>query len=612
MLRAWLCLVVAATVLVAPGPATAGDPSSTKIAGLKELHELRYQTGLRMLTEMGAPRVLTEMLAKRQSVDTDTFMYPSLVGDLNGNGSQDIIESEVTFSFDFSGQSLTASEEAHTILRAREGKTGEKLWNLEWDDWVFPAGLRLGEKGDDGVLVIGGLFSFFTTSPTDGALTLDALSGSGKELWRKSYPSLSQDSIVTYVYQDFPLILQRYDGYEGKAEDLILGLATFTGGLLSSTTATRVVTIDGRDGSDFAHPTIEVGLDFMPIPLRVRDLDDDGLDDYAIANGIGVDLDESQGVPSSGGTLYVRNGRTGLNIWTESGLPLYYYAIPIELPQVVMSGVPDVGLIAPSRPNGTRYMVHMFDGASGVKLWTRAGGNLFSNGDVDRDGVSDVFIEKDSYDREGHRLELERVALRGDGRVLYKRTIEWTFEALPCPRKLCFSDGFAYSYRGGDVQPDHLDENVVSMWAYQDPTFEESRFFVIDSRDGKTLFESDKGVYPAFGSVDGKGDDLFESDGGQGWISLRALTGDRGDELLALAYEAEAELLDRRWDGYAEAVDVTQSRCVEILHQAYGPKSTTYYSVIDGGSGRELWSRWFGPKGMAPKQVVRSDGNPAC
>jgi hypothetical protein len=613
LFRAWLCLVVAATGLVAPDGTAAADGSrSSEIAGLEDFHELRYRNGLRMLTEMGAPRVLTEMLAKRQSVDTDTFMYPSLVGDLNGNGSQDIIESEVTFSFDFSGQSLTAGEEAHTILRAREGKTGKKLWKREWDDWVFPAGLRLGEKGDDGVLVVGGLFSFFSTSPADGALTLDALSGGGKELWRKSYPSLSQDSIVTYVYQDFPLTLQRYDGYAGKAEDLILGLATFTGGLLSSTTATRVVTIDGRDGSDFAHPTVEIGLEFMPIPSAVADIDGDGFDDYAIANGVGIDLDESQGVPTSGGTLYVRNGRTGLNIWTESGLPLYEWAFPVELPQTVMSRVPDVGLVGASEPNGRRYKVHLFDGASGVKLWSRLGEDLFSVGDVDGDGPQDLFIESGRFYAEATRLELQRTVVRGNSEVLYKRKVSWDFEALPCPRRLCFSGGFSGSYRGGDVHPDRLEESLVSMWAYQDPTFEGSRFYVLDSRDGRTLFQSDKHVYAAFGSIDGVGSDLFEGDGGQGWTTLRALTGERGEELLALRYEIDSQLLDRSWYSYAQAADITPSSCSEFLFDANGPRNTTYYSVIDGGTGQELWSRWFGPKGDKLDQVSRSDSNRSC
>lgn len=591
-----------AGMLVAPPPGT--DPSLPSIVG---------QT-LRTMRGLGVPERLLEQLEARADVTSESDIYAFPARDLDGDGSPEIIEWEITYALSFGtgGQTdpLGPAEEFRTVITIRSGDNGKRLWKKKFDDFVFPVDTIVAD-GRPGIVAIGGLFSFFGSSG-ERHVDFHSLKGkSGKRLWFRSFSAVAAGDYFTHVAEDAPLALSFAQALPGKPVDIVLTLGTEVSTLLASSVTSRVVVVDGASGSETAHINLDVGVDWMPYATAVSDLDGDGLQDYVVVNNPGIDLGGPQEPPSVGGTLYARRGTDGSQIWTTSGLNLYDFAWATRLPDVVGEKTGEVALLTPNDPNWREFAVYLFDGTTGIQRWKKLGFGVMVPGDVNQDGRPDLLMGDAWFNFEKHKAGFKISVFQGTGRRIYRKSYRWSFDGLPCPKGLC-SGGYGYGWgSGGDIQPDLLKETYIYMQVQQDPGEAQTRTILADGRDGKVLSIGEGETYPAGDAIDGAGDDFFKIKTKGGISVVEILDGRTDKQLLRTVIQRKNGLLPRSAYAFGTTFRLPGDRCADIVVNMWSGEGS-YYAILDGGSGKPLWSRWNGAKKARPAVTTHTDRNAVC
>jgi hypothetical protein len=596
------------------------DPA-TKIRALAE----------RQLEELGIPKTFLPFL-EGPEVSSGRFLFGAPAPDLDGDGSPEVLETDARYSYRVNEgpqQALpSVDSETDTRVVVRKGTNGKKLWTKRFDTDAWPISMRLGADGRPGVLVISGIWNFFGTTQ-QSTLTFDAFEGRrGKHLWSRSYDSVSYYDFLVHVTEDAPLIVATFDGLKGPAEDLMIGLATQVGGLFSSTTSTRVVVVDGASGAEIAHPAVDVGIDWWPIPLPTKDLDGDGLHDYATTNKFGIDLGQGQDPPAVGGTVYARRGTDGGSIWTTSGIDMELFGYTTALPDVVGDTTPEVALstyvrrkaddlvpvpLPVSSPiGGFRYesRVYLFSGDLGQERWHRAQEWVYSPGDIDRDGKADVMLGNLRASFEKGRTALEQVAMQGDGSRLWQRRSVWRFDTMPCPRGLCSGGWGYYLDASSDLEPDGVDDLVFGQQVQQNQAFKDRITRVYDGRSGKMRFEEELPLQTVRVALDGRGADLLAYDHKQNQVRVSARNGNNRTLWEGSLISSE-KILPRHFWLWGMGFALPGDRCGDLVITG-GEEQESFYGVFDGGDGRLLWSRATAPKQQRLEWRRGRDSNPAC
>lgn len=606
--RGW-GVVLAGVLLLAPPVAARGEgPRSTPdVLRPRDLHRIRAATLERSLTGLGVSQEVLDFLRDDQRVRTGRWLLAEPAGDLDGDGTGDVFESDVRYRFTVGGGGAPSPEDqVISIVTARDGATGKKIWRKKYDTDVWPVPWQVGSKGRPGALLIGDVYSML--DPT-GATTLwfEAVTGTrGRRVWRRSYTSTYSDTVVSWVATNQLVSFGRMDAVRGKADELMLGLSTIAGTLLTSSAATRTIVIDGRDGTERIHPIIDVGVGWIPIPGDVGDLDRDGFDDVVTTNNPGIDPGEGQEPPVVGPMVYARKGDDGSPIWNES-VPMDYFAYAWDMSDVAGTRTPEVGLDTVQK---NKWHTYLLEGDYGTPWWDASAGWMHAPGDIDRDGRKDVVLTRWYGGMGSGRMRIEQDALRGSGDRIWSRETIWDFEDAPCPRSACFGWASMGADVRGDVDPDGVNDTAMSLAIGQNAVFTDSTAFLLDGRTGRRVYQTDAELSSTGVAIDAHGDDLTRFAVVNGAMTLEAVDG-RGRKLWGGPLMGPRKVLPRDAGHFAFGLHLRGDRCGDVLVDVFDD-GDTFYAVMDGGSGRILWSRWSGPKSEHPSFAVNRDRNPAC
>ena len=614
--------------LLVPARAATGDRSDSPIPGNPVDLGIRLEM-VRQLKRLGAPRRITDLLTRRDAgVQTAHYVEAWSLGDVTADGVDEVVEIEISYTLRINeGQDLNqiVVEEPSTTFWIRDGRSGKRYWKRHYDDLVIPVRAVLGEPARPGVLVVGGLLSFFMGSTGERYLSFDALRGpSGKRLWNRTYRSVGVSAdLMTQVTTDSPVSIHLFQGHKGAADELLLGLGDFVETTFTTTVVTRTVVIDGSNGAETLHPSLDVGVDWIPYPSPVSDIDSDGLQDYVVINNRGFHPGEGQDPPTIGGLISARKGVDGSPLWTSGGHIFLNWALVMPLPDVVGGGPADFAIstysskrieLLPMVPvplpisSSREFPVAMLvDGSQGRVPWVKPADWAFSPGKLDGDGVPDVVLER--FRRKGATSTYTQIAHRGTGEKIWEHQTRVSFES-------CLADGclrlvYALAFETGDVQPDQVSDTFLMTGIIQDPGADDEVRYIIDGDSGRVLIRSDSSLHPALLAVDGDGADVVNSSAMEERVSIRARTGSGGKTLWRTTFTARRGLLPEDRYAGATGVQLSDDRCGDILiNVALGKE--TYFAVLSGSAGRVVWDDWTGPRADRPRVASISDLNPAC
>lgn len=598
-------------LLVAP-PASATTtfrppPSVPDVLKPRDLLRIRRITLERSLLDLGVSPQAIELLRDDQRVRTGRWMLAEPAGDLNGDGTGDVFESDTRYRITVgNGGGPAPEDEVTTIVTARDGATGKRIWRRKYDTDVWPVAWRVGPEGRPGALLIGNVSSALDPSGST-TLSFRAVNGErGRTVWNRTYTSTYTDSVVTWVAANQLVSFGRFDALEGRADELMIGLSTMVGSLLSSSAATTTVVVDGRDGTEHAHPLIDVGVGWVPIPGDVGDLDRDGFDDVVTTNNPGIDPGEEQEPPVVGPMVYARKGSDGSPIWSES-VPMDYFAFAWDVSDVAGSRTPEVGLETVQR---NQWHVYLLDGDYGTSWWDRRADWMHAPGDIDRDGRRDVVLTRWYAGMGTGKMRIEQDALRGSGAEIWSRRTVWDYEELPCPRDACSTwMGFGADVRG-DVDADGVTDMAVSMAVGLGAVVADATALVFDGRSGRTVYETGAELSATGVAMDRRGDDMTRFTVASNRMTLEGVDG-RGRKLWGGTLMGPRKVLPRNTSHFSFGMRLGGDSCGDVLVDVFDGDDT-FYAVIDGGSGRILWSRWSGARSEHPAFAVNRDLNRAC
>ncbi|MGI8407838.1 MAG: hypothetical protein ACR2L3_04945 [Actinomycetota bacterium] len=590
-----------------------GAPESSRHG--REIDQILQRRLVDQLAALDVPEAVIDRIRSADaSVDTARLVYGLPGPDLDGDRIRDVIEWDITLKLSAGMGPQEAVPgiklEGETRIRIRRGSDGKFIWKKHYDDFVIPVAARVGQKGERGLLAVGGLLSFFTNEPY---INLEALTGTkGKALWFKEYRSVASDGVTQAVVVDAPISLSIFDGAPGRADDVVIGISTLVSTLTDYTAATRSVLLRGTDGSDTLHPTVDLGIDWLPYPVGLSDQGLDGLDDYAVTNSIGIDKGGSQEPPSVGGTIYVRKGTDGSELWTTSGLEFTDFASAYSLPNVTGGRAKEVAIYTARDPEHERMKTYLLEGGFGPVRWEKDG-FAAAPGGVNDEGVIDILLDEVFANEETRKVRYEQVMVESSGKKIWDRTVRWTYEGAPCPLELCFSSLFLSAYVMGDVDVDSVAETLGFFSSNQNGLFNDQVSFLLDGKNGRTIFRRKALVQSARTAVDGRGVDLSMMNVYRGNFRLKILDGEHQRTLWKSSFVMRDKIPAKRVSLFADGFDIGNDRCGEqifTLNDFNG--NATYYVVLDGASGRPIWGNWSGKPAEKPALRKVSDLNTAC
>lgn len=589
--------------MAAPGPRSSDPDVLTR----REVRRIRVQALERSLTGLGVSQEVVDVLREAQRVRTGRWLLGEPAGDLNGDGVDDVFESDVRYRITVGdGGSPAPEDEIKTTITARDGATGKRIWRRKFDTDAWPVSWRVGPQGRAGALVLGDVSSIL--DPT-GATTMSftALTGTkGRRVWHREYTSTSSDTVVSWVSANQLVSFGRFDAVAGKADELLLGLSTMVGSIASTSAATRTVVVDGRDGTELVHPIVDVGVGWLPIPGDVGDLDGDGFGDVVTTNNPGVDPGGEQEPPAVGPMVYARTGAAGTPIWTES-VPMEWFAFPWDVGDVAGSKTAEVGL---ETVRGNHWHVSLLEGDYGTPWWDRRADWMHVPGDVDGDGRDDVVLTRWFDGMGSGRMRIEQDALRGSGARIWSRRTVWDYDELPCPGDSCSTwAGMGADVRG-DVGGDGVADMALNLAVGLSNVVVDATAWILDGRTGRLTYETPAELSATAVAIDGRGDDLTRFSVADNAMTLEAIDG-RGRVLWGGRLMGPRKVLPRNSWHFSFGLRADRDRCGDVLVNVFDGDAT-FFAVVDGGTGRILWSRWSGARSEHPRFGVNRDRNRAC
>lgn len=597
---ATLCLTVAAptsasAVVLTDAAATSINANPTPVA----IYE-------RQIDDLGIPNGFVPFLRSDARVDSGRDVSAHAAPDLNGDGTPEVMEVDLRYSYAIAEDATVPSleYEAATRVIVRNGKTGRSIWKKRYDDDAWPIATSIGDDGRPGVVMVRGLWSQFGSARVR-YVTLEALDGRrGSAVWTREYRSTSASSVLGDVSENGPMMIALFDAIDGDATDVMVALGTRVVTPDSNTVTTRVVVIDGRNGIERPHPTIDVGFDWWPLPYPAGDLDGDGLADYVTTNQDGVDLGQGQESPNRGPAVFARRGVDGTPIWTTTGIKMEDFALGYGTANVVGSKTTDVALMT---YKGNSDVMYLLDGHYGTVRWVKNGYTMSSPGDLDGDRRPDVLLLNAKTNSAQGWRSFSQTAVRGVGTRIWDRGFKWHADSSPCPHQLCIGLG---STRTGwtDVQPDGVWDTLVFMTMHQTELFTDKASFLLNGKTGRVLLRDDAELQSPGVAVDRKGLDLIRFEDRDD-PRLGAVNG-KGRTLWRM--DLRTERLVRRTTGFSSSgFTLPKDRCGDVVVNVTDGNDF-FYAVIDGASGRVLWSRWISSAKARPRVVGRIDKNRAC
>ncbi|MGH2754145.1 MAG: hypothetical protein ACRDLB_06890 [Actinomycetota bacterium] len=532
--------------------------------------------------------IAARALRRAEALGDDKIYAQHAVPDLDGDRVKDILLYEYTLTRDPSGSTFFPS--GRLSLTVMSGDTGGTLWARDWDfidGWAGVGPFRVGEQGENGLFV-----SVLTASSGAWTYSFEALAGSGEQQWTKLFPSTF--NIYTglglflpgRVATDWLIAFERFDGLRGPATDLLVGRADYVATAGEMIVRSRVGVIDGADGK-MQDQAEKISTTKIPAISDTDDLNGDGLDDYSIVDRKSGDW-----------KIVARSGRSGKRIWNWTGR-LGYGAGAWRGPDLNDDGIGELELEYVRRND----MFGFLDGASGRLLFTARGNFPYVAGDIDRDGEADIGAF-DWYRRENVTGTRQFAIDWRSGKRLYSAVY---FPELRGCERGCFSVTFLLD--AGDVNRDGVRDTLWDQSVLGDSgrVGGPSRVrFTTSGRNGLRI--GGGSLVPVRGSFDGIGDDSAEVIRKRRSLTVEAHDGVTDRVLWRATFKADRKTkLADTFAPYDTAVELTGDRCDDLMLTLRRQGTIAFY-LIDGGSGRLVWTRRFGGAGgLGGSVAVRAE-----
>lgn len=529
------------------------------------------------------------------------------VGDLDGDGAEDLV-------------SLTREGEQELgrklVLRGRRGSDGTELFVTDTGlegSLVLVSGQPVGPEGEAGVLLATYTYGTATgplpaTGPygerpfgwegvaVDIGLHLAAVSGDGSVAWSRSFTGgrLVYTGLTLAAVEDLPILAGPLDAVAGPATDVALAVydrAPAPGGgqddALTQDDAVQVLTIDGTDGTDAA--SLELDIDNTEAPLDiVPDLDGNGLDDLLVRL-----MPAGGTTPVEVDTLLAARGSDGAELWRSTAAPLGRRTTVRSLGDATGDGISDLAVGEPGyrAQNDPLRQVFLLDGASGQTLIAPESDTSRPLGDIDQDGLADVFLSSASL--MASSVEVVHRAVDAGGDTLWERS--FALEGYQSP-------GASLLAPPGDVDGDGITDFAHRLRVRASATcceeLVESR--ILSGRTGDTIRAGEPLGSPLRASLDGAGDDVALVDPfGPSVVDVTAADGRTGEPLFTTRLRPRGQTTGSR---SVVSADVTGDGTPDIVVNTLGttppePEEMVSLSgssfadgyVLDGRTGSVVW-----------------------
>lgn len=575
-----LVVVFAGFALAAPAPAAAQGQPSRDHPNADRLFFDRAVAGAELLS------------LQADQVEGRRYYWIQRVHDLDGDRIGDVVVQvyDITSApADVRFFSSTGSLTAYAV----SGRTGRKLWSYREDYADGTAGvmpMRVGEEAVNGVVV----FKLEAASATYTA-TLTALNGAGAELWSQTITSSYNFYTGTGFFTpagaatDAPSTFQRFNGVEGAAQDLLLGVSDYVlsnGG--RSVGTTEVKAIDGTDGTVVDYPISATSTEMVPVAQSVSDVTGDGLDEILMFT---KDSDRHLVMAydsSDSSQLWEAETHFSDSVWSR------------RMPDLTGDGERDF-VLAFDRP-GNRHLFRAVDAVRGRIAWSGSAWAPYPIGRIDRDRRTDVggFEIVMERRRQGTRF----LAFSATGRRLYSRLHR--ADTNECPRN-CIT--FSFLLQAGDLNADGVRDRYVTQWVIGGGT-RSRQFYVVNGSNGSKLYR--RKLIPVVGDVDGRGGaDLATLRRKSGGVVLRTLTGKTAAPVWrARVRWAGFRRLSDSFQPYESALSLGRDGCADLLLSARTGRGVVL-TALDGRTGRLKWSSGIGDA-RKPKVMARRSGRTSC
>lgn len=451
-----------------------------------------------------------------------------LVGDLDGDGTSDRLEVQ---------QPSRAPGDAEAVqvvtYRALRGPDGAELWRL-----VVPgqSGVPVAVDTGDAGLVLATVATTGTSLEQRIVLRLHGVTGAGAVRWDQEFSGVLT-TVPAVVFRDYPVLRQPLRTAGGGSAVHVGLIDLVFGGGQASPGAGDAVLLDARTGRELGRPA--VAGNGLVLSWPAGDLDRDGGDDVVFT----IAEDFAGRAPGD----LVAFTAAGQRLWSQVDLP--WVALDSWVAAAgdgdgdglgdIAVGHDIVGFGAPPPDPG----VALVRGADGTTLWTRAGGFPLAVGDLDGDGGAEVLVRSHPLDGVREELRIELEAVRPDGTTLFA-----TSEVRRLPSQRSFGSVLLVYLLAADLDGDGVPDPRLDGVTLQDqvPRLVSGAF---SGADGRRLFLGITGVELGRGLQPGGTDLLRASPQGDGTVTLTALDGATGRELVTRTVTLDAPVIDQGTEG---------------------------------------------------------------
>jgi len=230
----------------------------------------------------------------------------------------------------------------------------------------------------------------------ESSLTVTATDARTSPLWTKTYQGLGVSAVLADAYAAFPDVSSVARMTPDASEDLLLVKATDEYDLLAEQHAATVEVVSGADGTSAATIGPVVLQSGFAYPTAIDDISGDKLADVAVG-----ELNASS--TNGAGKLSTYRGTDGTHLWTATGD--YYDVWPYSVPD--MTGDHRADLLVTPPDGGTRLL----NGATGAALWSRRDEGGWPIGDVNHDGRGELLLEDFGGDKDRESLTIAVVGV---------------------------------------------------------------------------------------------------------------------------------------------------------------------------------------------------------